>query len=250
MKIDEVVLDEDHGKYQALEVIWLHRLQLMQLYLDKGKLPEWPINVEVEQGQIFMRELIGFLEEEIFEAFEILERTELVLRKGELSFEDRIKHFYEFNEEIADTLHLWFEVMIYFGIDNYAFNDYYLKLYKEKGLMSPNDVKNTTSLDMAIKYSYAVLYQNDDITLGNLKMGQMDLVTATLAHKIDNEGLSWELFNGGRYLSAKRVRMSESYLFHSIKYLQASKHTLKIKYWRNQDQKPDYDALHHNLMEA
>lgn len=251
MKFEEVKLNPKEGVKDPLENIWYHRLILMKMYKDKNKLPEWPSPIETSEGQVFMRDLMGFLEEEIFEAYDILEGTELIMRKGELSPEDRLKYFLDFNEEIADCLHIFFEILIYFGISLIDFVDYYKILAKDRILLpEPEILKVTDIMDLALKYGNVVLTMNDDIHQGNIMMGNINMVTLGLSNQIEREQLPWEIFEGGKYLSAKLVRKCQYYIFHSLKHLQLARHTLKIKYWRNQDMKPDYGTLHHNLMEA
>jgi len=252
MNIEEVelLLDQFDGKH-AWEIIWAHRIELMQKYNEKGKLPNWPLNLEEKEGQVFIRDLMGFLEEEIFEAFEHLEQTELALRKTDLDTNGRIDHLLKFNEEIADTLHLWFEVMIYFNIDLYAIEDYYKTLVKQKVLMPIPEADNYEDiLGLALRYGFMVVYANNNITNQTLQLGALNVINMSTQYAIDEQQIPWELLMGGKFISAKVVRESRDYLFDAIKHLQKARNTLKIKYWRNQDDRPNYEALHSNIMEA
>lgn len=234
-----------------LENIWYNRIVLMNMYKDKGKLPEWPLSIEDESGQIFMRDLMGFLEEEIFEAYEHLEHSELILRKGELTTEERLKHLIEFNEEISDTLHIWFEVLIYFNITLQDFEDYYRELCISQNIHPENVVRNTKDIfTLAINHASIILLKQEDISINNLGKGNIDIISYSVEKLIEYNNIDWLAISGGRYLSAKLVRISQYYIFHSLKHLHTARHTLKIKYWRNTDQKPDYTTLHHNLMEG
>lgn len=251
MKFEDVKLNLKEGIALPLDNIWYHRVLLMKMYNDAGKLPKWPAEIETSEGQVFMRDLMGFLEEEIFEAYEMLEVTELILRKGELTSEDRFNYFVNFNEEIADTLHIFFEVMIYFGIGLAEFNDYYLQLVINRQLLPrPEAIAYKDYLALAIRYADTILTINDDMNQSKLMMGNFNMLNDGLKYKIEDEGLPWEIFEGGKYLSAKLIRKCQYYIFHSLKHLHSARHTLKIKYWRNQDLKPDYATLHNNLMEA
>ena len=106
---------------------------LMDKYIGLGKLPNYPLPSLDDRGsQLVIRDLIGYLLEELGEAYEkINETTQNIL--SPMGREITSKNVVQVNEEMADILHFLLEIMVFSGItrDDLATETY-------KGLVEMN----------------------------------------------------------------------------------------------------------------
>src|SRR6478735_6519 len=107
LEVDSELVNSARMSPNSLEDLWKARLELMTLYRDKNMIPDWPLPLDNEPNQVFMRDLMGYLMEEIYEAFTVLEDFMGANEWVKLKPEDKLTHLVDFNEEVADGLHFW-----------------------------------------------------------------------------------------------------------------------------------------------
>lgn len=217
-----------------MELVFTQQEALMLMYKEAGKIPDWHEFDVVDKGnQVFLRDLMGFLEEEIIESQDAHEQlTSLALTNQRHEVLYPISE--ALNEEVADSLHFWVELFIYLGLTPQDLRAYYAALSKERGMNA------ATGDPLKLSLQFAESYINREQLLVNIP--SMHLGYA---------GSKWVPYKvNGLRLNSLRVTQSKLYLFASIKHLKMARNTLKNKYWKSKDYPVNTQVLHHHLMEA
>ncbi len=227
-----------------LTLIWAQQLKLVDKYIEKGKQVPYPVSIEEKPGQAFLRELFGFLEEEIFEAYEHIETMVITLNnvhpaslKG-----DVLKHLENFNEEVADTMAFWVEIFIYIGYDESTVKDYYAVVLEQMDMLHLD--RGPDILQTAIAYSEMILGFSHQVNHTKLKIASYNLLIQNDIFNTDENKLP------GNWISDTVVNMSKDYIFQSIKHLNIARNCLKMKFWRETEGNTNHETFYQNLMES
>ena len=94
-----------------LKDMFKRQVKFMTLLEDGGKLPAWPLDLTTKEGQRTIKEIMGELHGELFEA------TYLLKNKLHRLTDDRTFDRAEYVEELGDALAYFMEVCIMSGID-------------------------------------------------------------------------------------------------------------------------------------
>lgn len=203
------------------KAVWEEQMNLMGLYKDKGRLPEWQgIDLADRKTQKFIRDLIGFLEEEIIEAEDAYSSLVDAQLNPSLYPSNNTNH--DFNEEVADCLHFWVELFIYSGISYDMLMEYYHDLSRASSMNTISD----DVLKMALQYanSYRAQHHPNRGTMG-FNIGLPD---------------KWEPFSvNGTLVGEEMLLNYDNYTFKAIKSLKLAMNQLKNKYWKA---KTDYSV--------
>lgn len=213
----------------ATTELWKKQTELMQEYHNSGKLPSWPMALNDRLNQKFLRELMGFLEEEVFEAASLYPAIVEAVSKNQP--EELPKLLLDFNEEIADTHHFWIELFIYNGYTVRDISNFYLELDKVRffGFKADED-----PLEMAFKYSSHHI--QTELTPNRMLIHSMD--------KTD------PLRIAGSEVGPNLLELFEKSIYQCVKHLNLSRNYLKNKYWTNSDREVDVAGYNMSVMEA
>jgi hypothetical protein len=98
MNIEDVKSDESQVE-DVMKKVFKRQLELMEKYKDIEKLPQWPLNIDLFQHQVVIKDFKQRGLEEIAEAVEAYR-------------EENMNHFYE---ELIDALHFFTELNLLVG---------------------------------------------------------------------------------------------------------------------------------------
>jgi len=99
------------GKNLTAELLREQEALLTKYKVIEG-LPDWPLNLDLPQNQIIVKDFIARVTEELAEADEYFRR----INEGELGLQELMQ------EEIIDALHFFLGVLILVGKDNVVFD--------------------------------------------------------------------------------------------------------------------------------
>lgn len=227
-----------------LKRMWAQQTTLVDKYVENQKQGPYPMTLEDKPNQAFLRELFGFLEEELFEAYEHLETMGLALHTilpRDLGKPDVANYLKEFNEEIADTMAFFIEIFMYIGYDEQTVHDYYTTMLEQMDMLDLDMGPDT--LQTSINYSKMILGYKYHKNFDGFKVGAVNLL-------FHNPVEVPEMLIAGNYISDTIVNISREYLFHSIKHIKRATNCLKMKYWRENGEGVNYEKFYAQLMEA
>lgn len=231
---------------QPLKIIFDNQAKLVDKYIEAGKQGPYPAGLITKEEQAFIRELFGYLEEEIFEAYELIENMGIKLettQPNQITKKEVEAHLITFNEEIADTLAFWVEIFIYTNITADTLKEYYEVMFEQMDLGALLDKDNT--INMVFSFAKNIIALSNRVN---------PRIIQSQAHNLRYHHRDLDIprnFNvGGNFISTGIVKLSEHYIFHSIKHLKVARNCLKKKYWRENGEEPNYDKFHNNLIEA
>ena len=98
----------DNDKLRAM---WQQQVEFMRLLQEKRGFPSFPVDITSKNGQKFLTDISHHCTDELFEARQHLKNAKSH-RVTEVTDLDRSKYV----EELADALHLYFEICIASGI--------------------------------------------------------------------------------------------------------------------------------------
>lgn len=169
--------------------------------------------------QDFIRQEMGNLQEEVFEAIQELE----------IQLDSRTAKEIDLNkihEEHADVLHFWLEILLYSGLDENWLHIYTTKLLNENNI---EWVANTDTLFNLIQYVQ---------------------IKESFSRPIRGIQLDIDDPNFNPYLIAIKTDRLNHNLVASLKYLNISRNHLKNKYWKTKHTPTNIESYHQNLMEG
>ena len=203
---------------------------LINHYVKIEGLPPYPLDINTKKSQDIIKDFSSRIIEELGEAFESYQLMTDMFHHGE-SEKEMIPALQNFNEEIADALHFWLELMVFSG-----FEVTYLKKWME------ND--------------WGVAFRNPDLLSEYFKLGGF-FVENTLPMRsipkrmvIKDEALTDEFLRGGRALGKVHFNQMRIYLWDITYYLQLARNTLKNKPWKQSHMLTDLGQYETNLKKA
>lgn len=215
------------------KTVWDYQISLMKVYQDAGRLIDHKnFDINNRENQKFIRELVGFLEEELIEAQDSYEKLVAHFSAPTLPFE-RGPSSADFNEEVADCLHFWVELFIFLGLSHEDLVNYYTELSKEKSMNTVNDDFIKMSLQ------YATSYVNQTYPTRRPSFNT----------PLPDEWLPYEM--NCTLVGDDNKELMNRHLFYTLKHLKMVQNFLKNKYWKaREDYQVDQNGLRIHLMEA
>jgi len=218
---------------------------LIDKYIKIEKMPEYPVDIDIKENQIFLKDLIARIGEELSEGFEsyqaMVEYYDYnIEQRGEDKPEevDLIPHLQNFNEELADALHFLIELFIVCNIDADDIVVYYDKLLDELGI----DAIKFESDPMSTIMGYA--------RHCNVQAGLYNTVEYSGPRVIHNNDLKDEFLRGGRTLSPDVMREQKCQLWDTMHQFNLARNMLKNKPWKQTEMRTDENRFQHQLMEG
>lgn len=227
---------------RSLETIFDLQKTLLEGYIKIEKLPSYPINIHVKDSQLLIKDFIARVVEELSEAFESYEKLcDIYLSDEPLSakpiLDEKVMPLLNnFNEELADALHFFVELLIYCNIDAHSIQAYYKKLLEGKGL---SDYIFNNTLETGFNYGRHINLQFETYRLSYIQP----------AIKIIADEQENYLKGGSRVSGNIKVAYSIK-LWEVTHNLNLCRNMLKNKPWKQSQMVADEDQFQEQLMES
>jgi hypothetical protein len=124
IRICNDIMTDTGQSADKLQKMWDQQTSFMHLLQEKRNFPEFPTDITSKSGQKFLKDITYHMMDELFEAGQHLKNAKSH-RATELPDVDREAY----KEELVDSLHLYFELVIASGITL----DELFKAYMKKG---------------------------------------------------------------------------------------------------------------------
>lgn len=207
----------------ALEEMYKLQKVLIDHYVGIEGLPPYPIDVNTKSSQILIKDFVGRIVEEFGEAWESYEYMMVLMEMG-YDNEVLVPHLQNFNEEIADAMHFWLELLIFSGISSKDVLNWVCENNSEFRLFS-----NLDALQFGL------------LSAQNEVMAKYPKILYPHYQVIKDADLKDEFLRGGRYLGEKRKDLMKQMLWDITYYLQLCRNTLKNKPWKQSGMMTDED---------
>jgi len=115
------------------EKMWNQQEEFMKLLVKSRGFPQFPVDVTTKESQQFIDGIIHHTMKELFEAGQHLKNS-----KAHRATENKEFHREEYKVELADALHLLYEICIVSGITQ----DELYEAYMKKGETNVDRIKN------------------------------------------------------------------------------------------------------------
>lgn len=246
MDIKKVIPIPDYNPEEdVLSYIYGRQLSIVNRYIEMGKIPfNYPLNLESRDEQQFMRELLGYLIEELSEAYEIYCKmvTLQYQQQGDTvkTKEYLVDMLYKYNEELADILHFSLEIMLYSNINPDDINVYYRTLLQELGLDESYYFDGNT-LSTILQYARHCNIQRRIYSDKQFRLSYCI---------IKKDELKDDFICGGRYLSPVLQTENAIQLWDITHQYSLARNMLKKKPWRSSGIEVDYAKFQEQIMEG
>ena len=228
---------------KSLEHIFRLQEGLMQGYLEvEDDFPKWPLDLRQKKSHHFIRDLMGRITEELVEAadkYEELSKAILSnqsLKPGELS-----EILAACNEEMADALHFFIELLIFVTIDENSIKAYYRKCLEEN--LIPESIYDDSNL-LGTVLSYAI-YCNNKMGLNLRGMNAKSIAPETHHFEDSNCTKGFRNFHPAYLNNLVQINW---FLIRKL-YIAQNKN-LKNKPWKKQESEVNIGIFQLDLMEA
>lgn len=229
MDIRDFAITADAPTGKTLEEVFLLQQELLNKYVAIEKLTKWPYNLNLPDSQVIIKDFIARVVEELGEAFESYDKLVIGWTRNHLDRPSVINNLYNFNEELADSLHFLIEVMIVSGI-----TPQYLK-----------------------EWSIATRFPADNLTVG--VMDNLYELFRTpgrfcpdyspeVRHLMD--GLNDPFIMGGRWVSDETQAVLALASWEVTYHLMLARNSLKNKPWKQTHMNSDYKVYKSELARA
>lgn len=202
--------------------------ELLDKYMGIEGLPYYPIDINTKSSQKLVKDFCGRIIEELGEGYESYVEMLTRFNRG-TPIEDLIPFLQNFNEEIADALHFWLELMIYSGheIDSIA-----------KWLDPINLAPGKDLLEMSLEMG------------GFLVNSELMFKKFVSKKVIKDKDLNDLFLCGGRDLSTEILNEYRKLLWDITYWLQLLRNTLKNKPWKQSHMMTDMELYEVYLSSA
>lgn len=133
---------------KLLERIFQKQEAYMNSLKEIEAFPDWPFNINMKSHQLIIKDIISRGITELSESFELTQKITKIADTNDQDtpVEPLVR---EFNEELADSLHFFVEVLILVGIDSYDIDKWYHDYLQEMELSGsfyfPNNTMKTVT---------------------------------------------------------------------------------------------------------
>lgn len=227
MDIRDIKEEVKYPGFTAFSDLFALQKILINYYIKIEGLPSYPIEINTKQSQNIIKDFSSRIIEELGEGFESYLIMMDMFHNGENEI-DMIPYLQNFNEEIADAIHFWLELMIFSG-----FEVSHLKKWMET--------------------DWEISFKNPDLFAEYLKLGghfvegAIPMIKIPKRMVIKDIDLKDEFLRGGRALSKVLCHQMKIYLWDITYYLQIARNTLKNKPWKQTHMLTDLEQYEQNL---
>jgi hypothetical protein len=228
-KIEEIKIPKRANGASQYKVMETLQKRLIDLYIEKkGQIP-YPVDVNNTDSQKFIRELFGFINEEISESFEVLEY--LTRNHPQMKADQTLEMVKEYNVEQADCMAFMIEILLYCNIEEADLYAYYTLLLNEARMpeLICGDV-----LKMAFDYAKSI--------------DHMAIMRNRAKFRISRSTEDYHM--GAATVGHVSLVETERTLFQVMYYLGLASNKLKNKYWKEETQGVNTEEFHKLIMET
>ncbi len=222
---------------KELESIFSLQKELLEPYIGIEGLPPYPLDTNIKENQVLVKDFVARVVNELGEAFEsTIKLRDLIINEPEVKVHLTIPELENFNMECSDALHFMIETLIYLNIEPDSIRNYIYKILKAFGL------NPTESLLIDILTISRCINNSHQIEPFSIQRGR-NIINEELVET--NESL-----RGGRKISNYQVETSKSLLWDITYWLQLSRGCMKNNAWKQTEEDTEEDKLQLYIMEA
>lgn len=230
MDIRDIKDDVIYPEGSALESLFDLQKVLVDHYVGIEGLPSYPIDINTKASQTLIKDFNGRIIEELGEGFESYEIMMDMFHRG-IDEEDMIPHLQNFNEEIADAIHFWLELMIFSGYEADKMRDWMNELTDET-------LRNKDGIRAWLKVAQIEVDSE-------LQMKRIPCRWVIKDHMLEDEFL-----RGGRQLGSEKMKVMKQLLWDITYHLQIARNTLKNKPWKQSQMMTDTQQYEVQMLKA
>lgn len=212
--------------------------ELLDGYIKIEDLPKYPINIHIKANQLLIKDFSSRIVEELAEAHESYK--EMISLQDNGRVDEMIPFLQNFNEEIADAIHFFIELLIYINIEADDIMAYYENVLKGRNMVDAfffraNQLKTIFTYARQCNVDDPEIWAINKLPAYQIKVGD------------NNDSL---LLSGGSKLSPA-LDLSLDILFWRISYhLNIARNFLKNKPWKQTQMLADIPRFQNQIMEA
>lgn len=221
-----------------LEEIYKMQSGLLEGYIGIEGLPQYPIDINTKASQSLLKDFTSRIVEELSEGYESFQLVSECFEKNQakIIYEDGntpeyvevLNHLQNANEENADAIHFFIELLIYANIQPEDIRSYIVKTYGRSG--NDSDI-----LNLAMSTGLSLLMSSEDLKVGN-PMNKYNLLKLYREMDSDNpllKGFNDRLMVGGRMYDRNDYALQYPYILWKITHhLNIARNFLKNKPWK------------------
>lgn len=221
-----------------LEEIYKMQKDLLEGYIGIEGLPQYPIDINTKASQSLLKDFTSRIVEELSEGYESFQLVSECFEKNQAKiiyeggntpeYVEVLNHLQNANEENADAIHFFIELLIYANIQPEDIRSYIVKTYGCSG--NGSDI-----LHLAMSTGLSLLISSEDLTVGN-PMNQYNLLKLYCEVDSDNpllKGFNDRLMAGGRIYDRNDYALQYPYILWKITHhLNIARNFLKNKPWK------------------
>jgi NTP pyrophosphatase (non-canonical NTP hydrolase) len=201
---------------------------LISKYVELGRMPKFPVQLSSREGQKVMKELGGYLIEELSEMHEEYLKLYLCV---DLNMQSEVSGtFDDFKEEMADCLHFVFEILIYAGISYEGL----LNLINSYSPLESSLNMETTEFDWSSLFNWANRYNANEVPP----------IEKTTLYKISTDKGFWPMG-----ISPQTIEIQCQFLWNITHWSKKADMYLKNKPWKATQQPIDVLAYEQTLFQ-
>jgi hypothetical protein len=221
----------------GLELIFQYQKELMQRWVERNRLVNFPVDIDSREGQAVLKDFIGCITEELAETSKVY--MEMVLSWANQDLTALPAKVQEFNEEVADVTHFMIEVLVLAGLEVEDLDNYITEYLNKEELYDALYLKGDI-LRTYLGYARQLNIQ-DGLYAREYKMGYK--VTADF-------GTLSTFCKGGRIISPDNYTMIKELMWDTTYYGCMAKNELKNRPWRETVTVTNAEQFYGNLMSS
>lgn len=232
MDIRDITEEMAYPEGSALSVMIELQKELIDHYVSIEGLPNYPVDINTKSSQVLIKDFVGRIIEELGEAWE---SYEIMMAMDKSKPELIIPHLQNYNEEVADALHFWLELLIFTGINTSDFSTFLKQKSSDLAVVNPN--RDLLRLLMG--------YADQEI-------GIIDTPSITVSSYVLPAGKGGNnlFLMGGRNLGKTDRDIQKMLLWDITFHLQIARNTLKNKPWKQTGMMTDETLYKTEIMRA
>lgn len=222
-----------------LEEIYEMQKGLLEGYIGIEGLPKYPVDINTKASQTLLKDFTSRVIEELSEGYESFQLVSECFEKNQLKiiqedgnipeYVEVLNHLQNANEENADAMHFFIELLIYANIQPEDIKSYIVKVYNKK--LVDDDI-----LGLAMSTGYELLEGSGDIFKEYLRNTRDLLLEYNNILDRDNpliKGFNGKLLTGGSMYNQNDYYVQYPYILWKITHhLNIARNFLKNKPWK------------------
>lgn len=222
---------------RMLMVMFDEKMSFIELLKPVEDFTHYPFDLSQKENQLIIKDFVGRITEELMEAFTPLKFLNILSQEPKFDKDTQeavIQTFYELNEELADVVHFYIEMMILIGLNDDDVIEFFKSREEETNIKSEFDIDLTNILYYARTKNIL-----DGRYAGNKIMSSLRY---RLVDKNNNCIIPFDT-QGGMGITQSNYETSTMIAFDIIYNLNLLRAQLKKKQWRDNEDKVDLASI-------